>query len=724
MKTILLVIFIGICPALRAGDTTALFQPGSAEIGPFPTNSLTTPDPAQQTGVRVNLAQSPACAANPGLSICSDTMLLNQLDGFSVNPRLKVCFSDSIDPGTLRDGVQLLPVGLNATPVSINQVVYDPVGKCVFAKPDQVLRQQTRYLLVVTDAVHDSKGHKIKEDKGFKDCLKNQNSDPYCETLSEAVDGLNLIAEAKGDLVSASLFTTMSATNWLEQARQFVDSHQPPVVLPAGNPSAFALANLRSMTWVPQDNSGNNTRQDIPLTALGGVEAVAFGLYLSPNFLNVSGPLAGSISVTPTNTPINPPVAVPGLPGNIPAGYVPISFHVFLPPASRMPAGGFPVVIYGHGLSDNQFGAPTYMASTLAESGFATLAIEIMGHGFGPGGSVQLADRSSGNVSVVATPGRGIALSPTGPIGSQDGCIVPGPLAIRDCARQTAVDLFALVQTIQETGGLGLNLNPARIYYVGQSFGATYGTMFLALEPRVKAAALNAAGGTSVDVSRLSPVGRQLGTFYLGTHVPFLLNAYNPNLPPFPPPPYPASPYNDFNENYALRDQPVIVNQVAGALPIQAAFEVADWLGMSGDPLGYAAHLPKPVLFQFALGDLEVPNPTESAVIRTAGAQASSWYLRFDKVLQLHPELLGVTMPGAGFPILPHRFLSNPTIIDPSLAAEKSLAMAGQQQIAGFFASDGTAIPDPNPFLAAPFSGMTLFEVPTALPEALNYPHP
>ena len=60
------------------------------------------------------------------------------------------------------------------------------------------------------------------------------------------------------------------------------------------------------------------------------------------------------------------------------------------------------------------------------------------------------------------------------------------------CARQTAVDLFTLVHAIQSTQGLGLNLDPSRIYYAGQSFGSFYGTLFEAVEPNVSAAVLNA----------------------------------------------------------------------------------------------------------------------------------------------------------------------------------------------------------------------------------------
>ena len=718
-----IIVLVSFSSSLWAGQTAVLFQPMSPNGGPFPTDALTVSDRAQKTGVRINLPDSvDDCISTASPSVCSNTTLLNQLDGFSVNPRLMVCFSAAVDPNTLQNGIALRPLsggflGFFPGPaVTINQIIFDPSSNCAFAEPNKVLNQESRYLLTVTDSVHDSQGKKVKEDDAFKDCLKSH--EPYCQELAEALEQVLPPPASQNKVVAASLFTTMSATTWLEQARCFVDSNEPPVVLPAGVPSSFNLGQLKSINWIPAQSG--LSAQDIPLTALSGVAQIAFGLYLSPNFLN---PANGTISVTPTNAPISGPVPVPG----IPSGYVPVSFHVFLP-AGSPPRGGFPLVIYGHGLGDNQFGAPTFIASTLAKNGFATLAIEITGHGYGTASTVNLTD-SQGAVHVVSTPGRGILLPGNTDIGPTDGCIVPGAVAVRDCARQTAVDLFALVDTIQKTNGLGLRINPHQVYYVGQSFGSTYGTLFHALEPDVKTAVLNGDGGTSVDTARLSISGRPLAISYLFSINPALLNVSSGAAAPelyFRNTPDAGA----FNDNYVFRDSPPVVNTVPVAMAIQAAFEAADWLGMLGDPLSYAPHLKnspfsgvprKSTLFQFGFGDLEVPNPTESAVIRAADAQ-SGWFFRFDEATldDGHPELLGVMMPGVPFPILPHRILSNPTIFD--VPAETSLALAEQRQVATYFASGGNSNPDPNQFVTAPFSPSEhLFQVPKILPEQLNF---
>jgi hypothetical protein len=261
-----------------------------------------------------------------------------------------------------------------------------------------------------------------------------------------------------------------------------------------------------------------------------------------------------------------------------------------------------------------------------------------------------------------------------------------------------------------------MQINPNRLYYVGQSFGGTYGTLFQAVEPAIKAAVLNGAGGTSVDVARLSITGRPLAIEYLRSINPALLNV-------------PAPPNGNFNDNYVFRDTSPVVNDVPGAMAIQAAFEAADWLGMLGDPLSFAPHLkqssladvsPKSTLFQFGLGDLEVPNPTESAVVRAADAQSSTWFLRFDNAAAIASDLKVVGLQEFGFRILPHRILSNPTIF--GYPNETQLALAEQNQVAAYFASDGTINPDPNPFLeGTAFEGQSIFEIPAILPEQLNY---
>ncbi len=701
-----------------APPTTVTYNPNTVSGGPFPSNVLTAPDSTTATGLRVNLALQDEGFCDPGShsAVCSNTQLLNRLDGFSVNPRVMVCFSAPVNLATLSAGLKIVPVSTPGAAVPLNQITYDASSKCAYGKPDTVLQQRSQYFLAVTDGLKDTNGSSVNDDGGFGKCLAS--ADAYCLAVKAAKPAV--MAQLNGAaLVSGSLFTTLNATGWLEKVRAAVDTFHR-VTLPAGFPYLFKLSDLQSVTWKP-DNAGFAS-QDLPLSVLSGVDKVAFGLFLSPNYLNTSGPAAGTITTSGTQ-----PVPIPGLLKGLTLGFLPVSYHVFLP-AGTPPAGGWPMAIYGHGLSDNQFGAPTYIAGTLASQGIATIAMEITGHGFGPNGTVQVKSKS-GSIFTEATPGRGIQLAAGQPIGPEDGCIVPGAIAIRDCARQTAIDLFALVNTIRQTAGLGLGLNGQRISYVGQSFGSIYGSLFQAVEPAVKVAVLNAGGGTSVDIARLALTGRPLSTEYLASISPALLNVASGQAPP-------EAYFRDaFNDAYPFRDQAPADITVAGALQLQAAFEAADWLGMIGDPLAFAPHfqtqpLPgvpaKATLFQYGYGDLEVPNPTEAALVRAAGEKKNAWFFRTDAAVAYgHPELLGITTGTVPeFPILPHRILSNPTIF--SYPAETSIAIAEQKQVADFLLSSGTADTNPNSFLTGAFSPATpvferLASTPKDTSERLNF---
>jgi pimeloyl-ACP methyl ester carboxylesterase len=657
------------------GDTQLLFDPTSPDVGPFPSDVLTIAKPQQKTGRQINLPMPQNCGATPAPTACSDAAMLNELDGFSVEPRIRLCFSQPVRSSTIADGVFLIGLHRPTQLIRIGRIFVDPATNCVAAKPESTLEPGKRYVMFITDHIRDASGRPVIPSREFKDSLKLGLG-----SYGNVVDPLlNLVGSLFGNhIVGASLFTTLSATDWIHKARAFVNSGPPPVLAPMKT-LELSSQSLTSFRWLAEVKEG------APLVAIAdlprdlpGVDKVSFGLFPSPNFLGITG----SIPQTPTGNEIVPPIPQ----------FVPISFHVFLPLAARTTK--VPVAIYGHGLGDNQFGATTTIASTLAQAGIATIGVEIVGHGFGSKSVVEVTAAGSSTPEQILTPGRGITLPKNESIGPVDGCILPGPLAARDCARQTAVDIFALVRAITESPELNRQLDASRIYFIGQSFGSIVGSMVASTEPRIRASVLNVPAGSAVDTVRLAR-DRSLALFYLGMRNPPLLN-----VPPA-----------DFNDNYVFRGT-TVVNNVPGAPEIQAAFEVADWLNMPAGPLAFASGLKRaPVLFQFAKGDEEVPNPTNSAIIRAAGGQGASRYLLFDRA----KEIAGRCQ----LPSQPHRFLANPEI---SLTpASLSIAIAAQKQVAGFFNSNGSVIPDANSFLEYPFRGRRLFETPSKLPEELNF---
>lgn len=688
-------------PALAG--VRVLFDPSRPEVGPFPTDALTVADPDQKTGRRVNLP-FPDCSVLEGE--CNLTRLINQLDGFNPSPRMSARFSGPINPYTLSAGMFLVALdnltqeeaGLSkpGDVLTINQPIYDPATYIGYAKPDVVLDQHRRYLLVVTDAVEDLNGTPVEADPAFVTCITAPQSE-YCSTLAAQLGAMQDRWKGRR-LVSASVFTTLSATTWPEQARQRLEATQIGFQR-TGTRSVFDVSRITLLTWRQQTGTGANGFRDLsfplPPALVQGIGKLAFGSFRSPRFLNDFQ----TISAPPTAKRVE-----------LPTESSEIFFHVFLPD-SKMPAGGYPVVIFGHGFTDSKLGGPSAVAGTLARAGFAVAAINAVGHGYGPNGTLRITE-AGGTMTELPAGGRGVDLNRDGRIEASEGCLVfdPAPIAFRDCFRQTTVDLMQFVRAIRtglDMDGDGVvDLDGSRIYYVGQSLGSIYGTILNAVEPDIRAATLNVGGGSIVDVARWSEGYHPYIKAFLATKHPYLLNLGN-----------------DFDDNYALRYQPAKVNQVWMGCELQNFFERMEWLQATADPLSYASHLAwstlpgvpvKKVLWQFAKGDRSVPNPTSTALIRAANMQKSAQYYRHDLAREAAKDL----------PLNPHPFLAGFLDLDsgglqfslPGLA----VASAAQSQIAGFFGADGTQVPDVNALLRLLF-GKDLFEAPEVLTEALNW---
>ena len=207
-------------------------------------------------------------------------------------------------------------------------------------------------------------------------------------------------------------------------------------------------------------------------------------------------------------------------------------------------------------------------------------------------------------------------------------------------------------------------LTATAFYYLGQSMGAIYGPMIVALEPDIRAAVLSDGGATQMDISRLGKTA--IASLLLGARQPRLLNAGS-----------------SFEANFALRDQPAKIIDAAGAVSIQEWAERVEWMSMPGDPLPFAHRLKwKSTLFHIEIGDRTSVNPTATNLVRAAGAQANTRVYRHDIALSVASNLVKD----------PHMIYYTP----PATAETRLIWAAGQKQIAEFLASDGNVILDVN----------------------------
>jgi dienelactone hydrolase len=663
----------------------ALVLPGVAVAAvkagqPFPTNLLTVTDSTQLTGLRVDLPK-PDCGARP--SDCADVDVLDQLDGFNLQPRISIPLSGSIDLSTVSSSTVFL-VSPDEDVIGTNQVVWEPAANTLHLESDQQLAQSTRYLLVVTRGVQGTDGEPLDTTSFRHDLNYGQTKDPAVKAYRKALLKALPLAKAGGanpsDIAAASLFTTQSITSISEKIRAQLQGAEPSFLLGTGGVrTVFPLSSVASVTWQRQISTAPTfSTGGLFLPLLAGVGTIAFGSFSSPDYETAAKiiPAVGTATGTP-----------------VPQGTNTIQFSLFLPAGAR-PAGGWPVAIFGHGFTDWKNGAPPAVAGRLAQNGIASIAINVVGHGGGPLGTYTVA--RTGGLPPVTLPlgGRGIDQDGNGSIDSTEGVGAVAPFALisnRDGLRQTTIDLMQLVKVLE--GGVDVDgngsddLSTSRIYYGGQSFGGIYGTQLMGLEPDIRAGVLNVAGGPIIEIARLSPSFRALVGLSLLNRTPSLYNAIpNPGL-------------TNFHENIPLRNLPP-VTATPDETAIQQLIDRSEWAQQAGNPAAYAPHITAPVVFQFARGDQTVPNPTTSAILRACGCADRATLYRNDLAFALNPAV------GKN----PHAFITN--VGNPAGAP---FAFAAQQQMATFFASDGSTTIDPD-------GGGSIFETPTSMvPEDLAF---
>jgi hypothetical protein len=680
-----LVSFVLAPATAHAAGVAPVFDLTSPSGAPFPSDRFTVADTTQLTGVRVDLPR-PNCTVRP--SDCADSDVLNTLDGFNIQPRLSIPFTGAIDVASVSSANVFLVRLSDGAVTGINQVVWESPANTLHAESDQLLDQHSRYLLVVTNGVKDAVGDPIDASSFLQDLnyghAKDAADKAYRKELIAALNHSLPAGVGRQDVAAASLFTTQSATTLLEQVRAQIKASNPAAadfrLGTLGERTVFPLSSVTGITFRRQITTTpifSNATVAIPALSLypNTVGTVAFGSYLSPDYENASRfiPAVGSATGVPAVQGTNR-----------------IYFSLFLP-SGAAPAGGWPVAIFGHGFGDNKNSSPTIVASSMANRGIATIAINVVGHGGGPLGSL-IVNRATGPVTLSAG-GREIDQDGNGIFNGTEGVNAAPPQLVigsRDGLRQTVIDLMQLVREIEvgmDVDGDGTaDLNADRISYFGQSFGGIYGTKFLAVEPHVRTGVPNVAGGSIIEVARLGGF-RPLVVASLAARTPALTLLLG-----------------SFNENIPLRNLPPVIDTTAG--PIQTVIDNTEWVTQSGNPAAYAPHLradplagvpAKSVILQYARGDQTVPNPTTSAIIRAGGLNDRTTLFRNDLAFAADPT----------FPKNPHTFLTRIPGLTGSAGAAAA-AVAAQDQIAQFFASGGTLVVDPDgagPLFETPIAG-------------------
>lgn len=625
---------------IRGGIVVLALAPATATAAAptlFPSDRFTVADPAQLTGKRVNLPL-PDCAARP--SDCNDIRLINQLDGFDLEPRVAIGFGREIDVSQVnRENVYLEKDGKR---IGLDRLVWSPARRTLYGQPEQLLEEGATYRIAV--------------DRRFT-----------------------------GTAASAT-FTTMTATPALLRMRQQLDdgsAHEAAGIAPIARGITFdasfpapAVLNMERQNDV---GGGKTEAEQIVATSYDNAGTFAFGSFEAPSWLDEDR----TIPQVPTRSA--PPVR----------GKERIGVALILP-AGGKPEGGWPVAIHGPGVTRSKY--DIFLAADYnARKGFATIAIDPVGHAYGPQGKLVL--QTATGPAEVPMHGRAKGDPEKDGLDSEElqAPLSPHPkatIAFRDGLRQTALDNMALVRAIQrgvDVDGDGApDLARDRIVYYAVSLGGIYGTMFMAAEPNVLVGAASVPGGPILEIARLAPGFRSRVARELKNRQPPLLNGGR----------------EGFTESTPLYGAPPEAKPARGALAIQDVGATTNWINRSGSPETFAPLLrlrpapgvpPKKVIYQFAFGDQTVPNPTSASLIRAGGLQDVTSFYRNDRT------------PTAGSD--PHGYLLDPRVTGRNLA---------QMMFSDFYTSFGETVSDPD-------GGGNVFEVPIAdfaSLQQLNYPLP
>jgi hypothetical protein len=714
-----------IAPAAQEDATVhALFDLASPVTSPFPSDRFTLPDANQNTGRRVNLPKPADCVANA--SDCEEIDSLNELDGFSAAPWLSIPFDGDIDPNTIAGHVFLIALGDTLAPqltdtddelasdvhiplrkIALNQIIWDQQTRTIQARPDEFLQQHTRYALVVTDGIRATDGQPVDASESFiryRHDLAGTNSEDmwYRRALLRAERAAVTAGVDKKNIVALSSFTTRSITDLYEKINQQVLASAPPqadFTFGEGSRAVFTFDQIQSITHNQQRTTGvtltpvaaslNNARL-VP----GAVGRLASGHFVAPDYLVHPGEYIPTVA------------SRTGIPAQ--QGAHTLHFSLSLP-SGPMPEGGWPVILFAMGSGGSRLSTFLELVSIQAAHGFALIAIDNPGHGFGPLSTwtVRMID---GSTVTIPTPGRAIDQNGDGIYNGVEGADALGSRRLRafsDAMIQFASDLLCVVRLIQsgvDADGDGtIDLDSSRIYFAGQSLGTATGMPVVGYTEAIRASFLIVPFSAQSEVRRLQPGGRPALGRELGSQIPSLVNsAYGiTSVGGITV----ASPL--FNENIPFRDEDPLVENIPGARLIRRYLDRFRWRMQGAEPTAFIARLrrepphgvsARPTVLWMARADQSSPNPTTSELIRAGDLQDRTVYYRHDLFYAANPV----------------GNLKNPhTIYRLQGPVMQPITVAIQEQLSQFFESDGALMNQTSPYFEVPMQ--------SPLPEDLDY---
>jgi len=538
----------------------ARFDP-SASVIPFPNNLLFS-DSADGT---VNI---PTTNLSGGELALVEAM--NSMDGFSTIAPMSATFSSAIDASTLiaGDTVRVFQVTINglgiitnvdaeltstefvATVSSVdgsNPNNPDPGANKLVITPLKPLSPSTTYMVVLTSGIKGSDGSTAVSDLIYaftKSTSALTDTSPVDATsLAEvSFDVLltNADADKDGTVDAGEAAAALESVNDLEGLRQLTNLNETAIetATSGGTP---VTRNEMVLTWsftttstaissashplnIARSLVAANPTTNVNSTALttsgGGYADIHVGNINVPYYLtnndtpadddpvtnywreSIDGAHLSPLNPTPIVTTTEVIPLLVSIPNSTSPGW-----------GTGKPGVGWPVVIFQHGITADRTSLLA-IADSLAERGFAAVAIDFPLHGLLPSDVTNIRAATEAFEPLVTERIFDVdyvnnTTSLPGSDGSPDTSganfiNLSSMMTTRDNVYQSVADLFTLTQSLFASGaGTGMSydgdfdgdFDPTRIYYIGHSLGGIIGSTFLAIEPNIKDAVLAMPGG-------------------------------------------------------------------------------------------------------------------------------------------------------------------------------------------------------------------------------------
>ena len=499
-------------------------EPPAYGTAPFPTDAL-------REGPKLGLIAGLEGMAAQHTELVADH--LASLDGFGLRPTVEFFVHGVIDESTIPAETRALTdalVVLDADPDTVEAGApiafewrYDPVRNVIAGAPaiGVQLREGTRYAAVLTTDVKGANGEPIF---GALELARLDHEPPArWLTTAQAYTDLRTLPELEKRIAGLAVFTTQFASDTLVKARNVIGNtsavHAPTLAF--ADPALIFDTNAELT-----DLLGQATRH------MGGPHA---GLEQWGTD-NPTGIAHDHVAVVATGTTtiarFRRDDCVDANAGCTPDGAddetfslgadgVPKVFYVddatkqldaipitIVLPKGNMPATGFPVVVFGHGLGGSRHDVLN-LAEPLCEQGYALVAIDMWGHG-SRFNAVDVGNNLGGKTDFTGDralrDGFGDDVGLSAYIDFFEGFLNMG--AIRDSIRQSTLDFSRVAQLIRSNPALTAlagpypttpRFDPTRVAFLGQSFGTIIGANLSAIEPNLDLFVLNVAGGGLID---------------------------------------------------------------------------------------------------------------------------------------------------------------------------------------------------------------------------------